>query len=124
MKKEIIDEAQTKVENVFKQFRRGLITEEERYHHVISIWSATKDTIQSKLMCSLENTNPIFMMSDSGARGNASNFMQLAGMRGLMINATGQIIELPIISSFREGLTGLHTLFLPTVLVKDSRIQH
>ncbi|MBB6447523.1 DNA-directed RNA polymerase subunit beta' [Bacillus benzoevorans] len=106
-KKEIIDEAQTKVENVLKQFRRGLITEEERYDRVISIWSAAKDTIQSKLMKSLENTNPIFMMSDSGARGNASNFTQLAGMRGLMANPAGRIIELPIISSFREGLTVL-----------------
>ncbi|WP_394239274.1 DNA-directed RNA polymerase subunit beta' [Niallia oryzisoli] len=106
-KKEIIDEAHTKVENVMKQFRRGLITEDERYDRVISIWSAAKDTIQSKLMDSLENTNPIFMMSDSGARGNASNFTQLAGMRGLMANPAGRIIELPIISSFREGLTVL-----------------
>ena len=106
-KKGIIDEAQTKVENVLKQFRRGLITEEERYDRVISIWSAAKDTIQAKLMDSLENTNPIFMMSDSGARGNASNFTQLAGMRGLMANPAGRIIELPIISSFREGLTVL-----------------
>ncbi|WP_338450516.1 DNA-directed RNA polymerase subunit beta' [Niallia oryzisoli] len=106
-KKEIIDEAHKKVENVLKQFRRGLITEDERYDRVISIWSAAKDTIQSKLMDSLENTNPIFMMSDSGARGNASNFTQLAGMRGLMANPAGRIIELPIISSFREGLTVL-----------------
>ena len=106
-KNEIIDEAHTKVDNVLKQFRRGLITEEERYDRVISIWSAAKDTIQSKLMDSLANTNPIFMMSDSGARGNASNFTQLAGMRGLMANPAGRIIELPIISSFREGLTVL-----------------
>lgn len=106
-KKLIIDEAHKKVENVLKQFRRGLITEDERYDRVISIWSAAKDTIQSKLMNSLENTNPIFMMSDSGARGNASNFTQLAGMRGLMANPAGRIIELPIISSFREGLTVL-----------------
>src|SRR6476620_4554936 len=106
-KKEIIDEAHSKVDNVLKQFRRGLITEEERYDRVISIWSAAKDTIQSKLMDSLANTNPIFMMSDSGARGNASNFTQLAGMRGLMANPAGRIIELPIISSFREGLTVL-----------------
>ena len=90
-----------------KQFRRGLITEEERYDRVISIWSAAKDVIQGKLMDSLENTNPIFMMSDSGARGNASNFTQLAGMRGLMANPAGRIIELPINFSFREGLTVL-----------------
>ena len=106
-KQEIIDEAQKKVDNVMKQFKRGLITEEERYDRVISIWSAAKDAIQGKLMDSLENTNPIFMMSDSGARGNASNFTQLAGMRGLMANPAGRIIELPIISSFREGLTVL-----------------
>ncbi|TXC85593.1 DNA-directed RNA polymerase subunit beta' [Metabacillus litoralis] len=106
-KKEIISEAQTKVDNVLKQFRRGLITEDERYERVISIWSAAKDTIQGKLMASLDKRNPIFMMSDSGARGNASNFTQLAGMRGLMANPAGRIIELPIKSSFREGLTVL-----------------
>lgn len=106
-KQEIIEEAQSKVDNVMKQFRRGLITEEERYDRVISIWSAAKDTIQAKLMKSLDKRNPIFMMSDSGARGNASNFTQLAGMRGLMANPAGRIIELPIISSFREGLTVL-----------------
>ncbi|MCU9615236.1 DNA-directed RNA polymerase subunit beta' [Caldibacillus lycopersici] len=106
-KNEILDEAQKKVDNVLKQFRRGLITEDERYDRVISIWSAAKDDIQGKLMASLDNMNPIFMMSDSGARGNASNFTQLAGMRGLMANPAGRIIELPIKSSFREGLTVL-----------------
>ncbi|SFC99045.1 DNA-directed RNA polymerase subunit beta' [Bacillus sp. OV322] len=106
-KQQIIEEAQQKVDNVLKQFRRGLITEDERYDRVISIWSAAKDTIQSKLMNSLHRRNPIFMMSDSGARGNASNFTQLAGMRGLMANPAGRIIELPIKSSFREGLTVL-----------------
>ncbi|PQD94159.1 DNA-directed RNA polymerase subunit beta' [Pradoshia eiseniae] len=106
-KQEILDKAQTKVDGVMKQFRRGLITEEERYDRVISIWSEAKDDIQSKLMASLHHLNPIFMMSDSGARGNASNFTQLAGMRGLMANPAGRIIELPIKSSFREGLTVL-----------------
>ncbi|MCL6587759.1 MAG: DNA-directed RNA polymerase subunit beta' [Anoxybacillus sp.] len=106
-KQEILQEAQTKVDTVLKQFRRGLITDEERYERVISIWSAAKDKIQSKLMESLDKRNPIFMMSDSGARGNASNFTQLAGMRGLMANPAGRIIELPIKSSFREGLTVL-----------------
>jgi len=106
-KKQIIIDAQTKVDNVLKQFRRGLITEDERYDRVISIWSAAKDEIQAKLMKSLDRRNPIFMMSDSGARGNASNFTQLAGMRGLMANPAGRIIELPIKSSFREGLTVL-----------------
>lgn len=106
-KEEILVEAQTKVDTVLKQFRRGLITEEERYDRVISIWSAAKDVIQNKLMQSLPRLNHIFMMSDSGARGNASNFTQLAGMRGLMANPSGRIIELPIKSSFREGLTVL-----------------
>ncbi|MDQ0177369.1 DNA-directed RNA polymerase subunit beta' [Bacillus chungangensis] len=106
-KEVILNEAQEKVDNVMKQFRRGLITEEERYDRVISIWSIAKDNIQGKLMETLDNLNPIFMMSDSGARGNASNFTQLAGMRGLMANPAGRIIELPIKSSFREGLTVL-----------------
>jgi DNA-directed RNA polymerase subunit beta' len=106
-KKEILADSEKKIDRVVKQFRRGLITEEERYDRVISIWSAAKDTIQSKLMGTLDNLNPIFMMSDSGARGNASNFTQLAGMRGLMANPSGRIIELPIKSSFREGLTVL-----------------
>ena len=106
-KDQILQEAQTKVDTVMKQFRRGLITEEERYERVISVWSAAKDEIQGKLMKSLDARNPIFMMSDSGARGNASNFTQLAGMRGLMANPSGRIIELPIKSSFREGLTVL-----------------
>ncbi|MGJ9460418.1 DNA-directed RNA polymerase subunit beta' [Oceanobacillus sp. CF4.6] len=106
-KQGILDEAQSKVDNVLKQFRRGLITEEERYERVISIWTQAKDVIQNKLMGSLSNRNPIFMMSDSGARGNASNFTQLAGMRGLMADPSGKIIEIPIKSSFREGLTVL-----------------
>ncbi|MBD7983695.1 DNA-directed RNA polymerase subunit beta' [Sporosarcina sp. Sa2YVA2] len=106
-KDDILQEAQDKVDKVTQQFRRGLITEEERYDRVISYWSNAKDVIQDKLMGSLENTNPIYMMSDSGARGNASNFTQLAGMRGLMANPAGRIIELPIKSSFREGLTVL-----------------
>ncbi|CQR48531.1 DNA-directed RNA polymerase subunit beta' [Paraliobacillus sp. PM-2] len=106
-KEHILEEAQIKVDKVLKQFRRGLITDEERYDRVISIWSQAKDLIQDKLMKTLNPRNPIFMMSDSGARGNASNFTQLAGMRGLMANPAGRIIELPIKSSFREGLTVL-----------------
>ncbi|UBH13028.1 DNA-directed RNA polymerase subunit beta' [Macrococcus armenti] len=106
-KQEIIDAAEEKVDQVTKQFTRGLITESERYARVIEIWTKAKDDIQAKLMNSLDDLNPIFMMSDSGARGNASNFTQLAGMRGLMANPSGRIIELPIKSSFREGLTVL-----------------
>ena len=106
-KQKLLEEADQKVENVLRQFKRGLITEEERYNRVITIWSDVKDEIQDKLMKSLDKMNPIFMMSDSGARGNPSNFTQLAGMRGLMANPAGRIIELPIKSSFREGLTVL-----------------
>ena len=106
-KDKMLDEVQEKVDNVLKQFRRGLITDEERYDRVIAYWSKARDDIQGKLMDSLDNLNPIFMMSDSGARGNVSNFTQLAGMRGLMANPAGKIIELPIKSSFREGLTVL-----------------
>ncbi|MBY8910821.1 DNA-directed RNA polymerase subunit beta', partial [Salinicoccus roseus] len=99
-KQQIIDETEEKVEKVQKQFARGLITEDERYGAVIELWTRAKDVIQERLMASLHRLNPIFMMSDSGARGNASNFTQLAGMRGLMANPSGQIIELPIKSSF------------------------
>ncbi|SIS61478.1 DNA-directed RNA polymerase subunit beta' [Salimicrobium flavidum] len=106
-KQDILEDGQQKVDKVLKQFRRGLITEGERYNRVIEIWSEAKDIIQERLMGTLDPTNPIFMMSDSGARGNASNFTQLAGMRGLMANPSGRIIELPIKSSFREGLTVL-----------------
>ena len=104
-KEEVLEEAQSKVDRVLKQFRRGLITESERYDRVIAIWSDARDVVQEKLMESLSSQNPIYMMSDSGARGNASNFTQLAGMRGLMADPSGKIIELPIKSSFREGLT-------------------
>lgn len=106
-KQQILDEHEKLVDRITKQFNRGLITEEERYNAVIEIWTDAKDQIQGELMQSLDKTNPIFMMSDSGARGNASNFTQLAGMRGLMAAPSGKIIELPITSSFREGLTVL-----------------
>ncbi|PTL38471.1 DNA-directed RNA polymerase subunit beta' [Alkalicoccus saliphilus] len=106
-KQDILDDAEEKVSKISKQFRRGLITEDERYDKVIEVWGKAKDVIQEKLLGTLDKTNPIFMMSDSGARGNASNFTQLAGMRGLMANPSGRIIELPIKSSFREGLTVL-----------------
>ncbi|WP_407371928.1 DNA-directed RNA polymerase subunit beta' [Carnobacterium sp.] len=112
-KQEILDNAHLQVEKVTKQFRRGLITDEERYERVIDIWNKTKDLIQIKLMESLNDLNPIFMMSDSGARGNISNFTQLAGMRGLMAAPNGQIMELPVTSNFREGLSVLE-MFIST----------
>lgn len=112
-KQEVLDDAHNQVDNVTKQFRRGLITDEERYERAIAIWNKAKDTIQFKLMESLDAKNPIFMMSDSGARGNISNFTQLAGMRGLMAAPNGQIMELPITSNFREGLSVLE-MFIST----------
>ncbi len=112
-KHDIIENAHKQVETITKQFRRGLITDEERYERVIGVWNAAKDAIQLKLMESLDAKNPIFMMSDSGARGNISNFTQLAGMRGLMAAPSGKIMELPIISNFREGLTVLE-MFIST----------
>ena len=105
-KQEIIDNAHKQVGTITKQFRRGLITDDERYERVIAVWNAAKDEIQQRLMESLDAKNPIFMMSDSGARGNISNFTQLAGMRGLMAAPNGQIMELPISThGARKGMT-------------------
>src|SRR5699024_8584020 len=109
-KEEMLDEAQVKVDNVLKQFCRGLITEDERYDRVIAIWSDVKDDIQDKLISSLSSENPIYMMSDSGARGNPSNYTKLAGIRGLIANPSASSIELPMTSSLREGLTALDYL--------------
>ncbi|WCK54685.1 DNA-directed RNA polymerase subunit beta' [Aneurinibacillus sp. Ricciae_BoGa-3] len=106
-KQEILSDADKKVDQVMQQYRRGLITENERYDRVISIWSRAKDDVTKVLMASLDKFNAINMMADSGARGNVSQITQLAGMRGLMANPSGRIIELPIKSNFREGLTVL-----------------
>lgn len=110
-KPEIIEAAHAKVATVSKQFRRGLITDDERYTRVIDIWNKAKDDITEKLIEHFEPDNNIFMMSDSGARGNISNFTQLAGMRGLMAAPNGKIMELPIIANFREGLSVLEMFF-------------
>ncbi|MGY4790449.1 DNA-directed RNA polymerase subunit beta' [Pediococcus pentosaceus] len=112
-KPEIIAAAHKQVATVTKQFRRGLITDDERYERVIGIWNDAKDDIQQRLMETFDPQNPIFMMSDSGARGNISNFTQLAGMRGLMAAPNGKIMELPILSNFREGLSVLE-MFIST----------
>ena len=106
-KQEILAEADQKVETVMRQYRRGLITEDERYDRVIAIWSKAKDEVTDVLMKSMDKFNAIYMMANSGARGNVSQITQLAGMRGLMANPSGRIIELPIRSNFREGLTVL-----------------
>ena len=112
-KKEILEEAHKQVDNISKLFRRGLITDDERYERVIETWNKAKDDIQKALIKTLGSRNPIFMMSDSGARGNISNFTQLAGMRGLMAAPNGKIMELPVTSNFREGLTVME-MFLST----------
>lgn len=106
-KYEILDDSQKNVDKIISLYKKGLLTEEERYQNVIAQWANSKDVIQGQLMNSLPATNPIYMMSDSGARGNASNFTQLAGMRGLMASPSGRIMEMPVRSSFKEGLTVL-----------------
>ncbi|MDI6604418.1 MAG: DNA-directed RNA polymerase subunit beta' [Thermoanaerobacteraceae bacterium] len=98
------DEAVAKIDN---QFRRGLISDEERYENVIKIWNEITEKVTDSLMTSLDKFNPIFMMAHSGARGSKNQIRQLAGMRGLMVNPSGRIIELPIKSNFREGLNVL-----------------
>ena len=103
-KYELLKEADETVEKIEKMYRRGLISEDERYERVIEKWTNTTEEVADALMNSLDKFNPIFMMADSGARGSKSQIKQLAGMRGLMANPSGKIIELPIRASFREGL--------------------
>ncbi|MDR1605846.1 MAG: DNA-directed RNA polymerase subunit beta' [Streptococcaceae bacterium] len=107
----IIDEAHNKVAEITKQFRRGLITDDERYTAVTDVWRGAKEELEHRLIDAQDMSNPIVMMMDSGARGNISNFSQLAGMRGLMAAPNGKIMELPIISNFREGLSVLEMFF-------------
>ena len=103
-KPRLIEEAQATVDRIAKNFRRGLITEEERYKEVIETWKATDAQLTHDLLTGLDKYNNIFMMADSGARGSDKQIKQLAGMRGLMADTTGHTIELPIKSNFREGL--------------------
>ncbi len=103
-KPELIAQAQATVDKISKNFKRGLITEEERYHEVVDTWKKTDDTLTRALLDGLDKYNNIFMMADSGARGSEKQIKQLAGMRGLMADTTGHTIELPIKSNFREGL--------------------
>ncbi len=106
-KEEFLAEAEAKVEEITKKFRRGLMTDEERHNKVIEAWNIANDKITDALLSGLGKYNNIFMMADSGARGSNSQIKQLAGMRGLMANPSGGIIELPIKSNFREGLSVL-----------------
>ena len=103
-KKEMLDEAQATVDKISQNYRRGLITEEERYRAVVETWNETDKKLTEVLLAGLDKYNNIFMMADSGARGSNQQIKQLAGMRGLMADTTGRTIELPIKSNFREGL--------------------
>ena len=103
-KPKLIADAQATVDRISKNFRRGLITEEERYKEVIETWKTTDDQLTHDLLSGLDKYNNIYMMADSGARGSDKQIKQLAGMRGLMADTTGHTIELPIKSNFREGL--------------------
>ena len=103
-KPQMIKEAQDTVDRITRNFKRGLITEEERYKEVVETWKNTDDKLTKALLSGLDKYNNIFMMADSGARGSDKQIKQLAGMRGLMADTTGHTIELPIKSNFREGL--------------------
>ncbi len=103
-KPEMIQKAQDTVDRITKNYKRGLITEEERYKEVVETWKATDDALTEALLTGLDKYNNIYMMADSGARGSDKQIKQLAGMRGLMADTTGRTIELPIKSNFREGL--------------------
>ncbi|HHX55374.1 MAG TPA: DNA-directed RNA polymerase subunit beta', partial [Clostridiales bacterium] len=103
-KKDILEKAEEKVEAISKKYRRGLVTDDERYREVIATWKEADDEITDSLLEELDQYNNIFMMADSGARGSDKQIKQLAGMRGLMADTSGRTIELPIKSNFREGL--------------------
>ena len=106
-KKEIIDEAGKKVIGIEKKFKRGILTDDERYKAVVDIWTKATADVSNVLQLTLRKFNPIWMMADSGARGSIDQIKQLAGMRGLMTNPNGKIIEIPVKSCFREGLSVL-----------------
>ena len=114
-KEKIIEESQAEVNKINKQYNRGLITEKERFDLVIDVWTKAKDTIQKELQQYADEykDNPIFIMMNSKARGSISNFTQLAGMRGIMSKPSGEPVEIPIISSFRDGLS-VSEFFLST----------
>ncbi len=103
-KKEILSDAEAQIDRVSRDYRRGLISNEERSRHVIEIWNKATEDVADALKGNLDEFNPIFMMADSGARGSMSQIRQLAGMRGLIANTAGKVIEVPIRSNYREGL--------------------
>jgi len=107
VKTRYVVQAEEKIENITRQYKRGLISEEERYNAVIAAWTECGENITKALMSNLSEYNPLYMMSTSGARGNVNQIKQLAGMRGLMVDTQGKTIEIPIKSNFREGLNVL-----------------
>ena len=106
-KKEKLVEADEAVASIDKQFQRGLITEDERYEQVVELWQRVTKDVSDRMMESLGDENPVRMMTDSGARGNKGNIGQLGAMRGLMADPSGRIIDVPVRSNFREGMTVL-----------------
>ncbi|MCR4692317.1 MAG: DNA-directed RNA polymerase subunit beta' [Firmicutes bacterium] len=106
-KQELLDVAEKQIDSISKQYRRGMLTNEERYNEVIKVWSATTDKVTDAMMENMNKFNPIFMMADSGARGSVNQIRQLAGMRGLMADTKGRAVEIPIRANFREGLNVL-----------------
>jgi len=106
-KQDCIDEANGELAKVEEQYRRGIITERERHNKIIDVWTRTTDRVSDFVFKNMDRYNPIFMMADSGARGSRLQVRQLAGMRGLMAKPSGEIIEIPITSNFKEGLTVL-----------------
>ena len=106
-KKTILEEANKQIDTIRKQYKRGLITNDERYNAVIKVWSKATDDVKDAMKENFEKLNPVFMMSESGARGNLDQLKQIAGMRGLMASTTGKAVEVPITSCFREGLSAI-----------------
>ena len=106
-KKELLEEADAKIENIRKQYARGLITNDERYNAVISVWEDTTKKVSNAMEDNFDDLNPVYMMVKSGARGNMNQLRQIAGIRGLMASTTGKAVEIPIKSSFAEGLDAL-----------------
>lgn len=107
VKKRYLAETEDRIENIVRQYKRGLISDEERYNAVITAWTEASENITEALKSNLDKLNPLYMMSNSGARGNINQIKQLAGMRGLIADTSGKTIEIPIKSSFREGLNVL-----------------
>ena len=107
VKKQYLAEAEEQVEKITKQYRRGMLDDDERYNAIIKVWTDTNDKLTKALMDNLDDLNPIYMMANSGARGSVNQIRQLAGMRGLMANTSGKAVEIPIRANFREGLNVL-----------------